>query len=71
MDDMCVCVCVFVSLDIHMYTHIHIYAYVGSKEGGNIHPLYISSTTVHLKVDEYHTCQQGWERKGKGLRLEV
>jgi hypothetical protein len=32
---------------------------------------YISSTTFHPKVDEYPTCQQGWEKKGKGLRLEV
>ncbi len=68
---MCVCVCVFVSLDIHIYTHI--YAYVGSKEGGNIHPQYISSTTFHPKVDEYPTCRANKDGKKKQMttRLEV
>lgn len=67
---MCVCVCILGYTYIH--THTHIYAYVGSKEGGNIHPQYIYHPLLFIpKWMNIPKCQQGWEKKQRTIRLEV
>ncbi len=65
-------VCLYPWIYIYIYTHI--YAYMGSKEGGNIHPQYIYHPLLFIpKVDEYPKCQQGWEKKQRprSQKLEV